>query len=92
MSETAGPHATLAELTEDVVGGLWGRTPDSAESGDTDVLVVRGADFATGTIGVHVTPRRAASQPGHWSDDDSRRATLFWRCLVAARASRLGES
>ena len=45
MSETAGPHATLAELTEDVVGGLWGRTPDSAESGDTDVLVVRGADF-----------------------------------------------
>lgn len=45
MSDTAQPYVTLAELTEDVVGGPWGRTPESAEHGDTDVLVVRGADF-----------------------------------------------
>jgi hypothetical protein len=45
MNETERGHATLAELTEDIVGGLWGSTPDAAHSGETDVLVVRGADF-----------------------------------------------
>jgi hypothetical protein len=33
MSETGRGYATLAELTDDVIGGLWGSTPDSAHSG-----------------------------------------------------------
>lgn len=36
---------TLDDLVEDAIGGLWGSAPESAEVDETDVLVVRGADF-----------------------------------------------
>lgn len=37
-------HA-LADLVDDTIGGLWGNPPDSDSPGETDVLVIRGADF-----------------------------------------------
>lgn len=35
----------LSELVEDTIGGLWGHASDSSEPGETDALVIRGADF-----------------------------------------------
>lgn len=37
--------STLAELVDDAIGGLWGSPPDTTKGEETDVLVVRGADF-----------------------------------------------
>lgn len=45
MSDGDWKTAVLADLVEDTVGGLWGSPPDSGKSDETDVLVVRGADF-----------------------------------------------
>jgi hypothetical protein len=41
----AWKSSTLAELVDDAIGGLWGSPPDSSKPDETDVLVVRGADF-----------------------------------------------
>jgi restriction endonuclease S subunit len=45
VSESSWETSRLSELVEDVVGGLWGSSPDSNKEDETDVLVVRGSDF-----------------------------------------------
>lgn len=37
--------SSLASLIDDAIGGLWGHPHDSVNPDETDVLVIRGADF-----------------------------------------------
>ncbi len=45
MSNETWKSLTLAELVVETIGGLWGSAPESAKTDESDVLVVRGADF-----------------------------------------------
>ena len=38
-------YVPLSEVIEDAIGGLWGSPPDPQKDGETEVRVVRGADF-----------------------------------------------
>lgn len=45
MTDEAWRSSKLADLVAEAVGGLWGSPPDSEDPNETDVFVLRGADF-----------------------------------------------
>jgi type I restriction enzyme S subunit len=54
----------LAQFIEDAIGGLWGNAPETANVDETDVLVVRGADFKNWNErrALDAAPRRVPSR------------------------------
>ena len=60
MTEVATYERQLYDLVDETIGGLWGRAPDSRDPNDTEVLVLRGADFRAWGVrrGLDAAPRR----------------------------------